>query len=206
MCLEYKLPLARSAPVRCSVEAGRLALGTAPRSQGACPPPPSGVGAAPCVPPAHTRAEGSRAAPTPRRAGHRTLAVSCGPQALTPAWVKAAIGGRQLQCVVRWGVARPPGPHGPAPRAPGAAPPATDARQASRAPPAADPHRRSWVQPSTRHPPRGPPNAPAERRPTGTEPRMGTEPALWAVRSSGWLDVPKTAIVTTAHSHLRLTL
>jgi hypothetical protein len=30
-------------------------------------------------------------------------------------------------------------------------------------------------------------NAPGERRPTGTEPRMSTEPALWAVRSTGWL-------------------
>src|SRR6266850_455194 len=27
-----------------------------------------------------------------------------------------------------------------------------------------------------------------ERRPTGTEPGAGTEPALWAVRSTGWLD------------------
>ena len=32
------------------------------------------------------------------------------------------------------------------------------------------------------------PNAPGERRPTGTEPRMNTEPTLWAVRSTGWLD------------------
>src|SRR5881628_108298 len=30
-------------------------------------------------------------------------------------------------------------------------------------------------------------NAPGERRPTGTEPRRKTEPALWAVRSTGWL-------------------
>jgi hypothetical protein len=30
-------------------------------------------------------------------------------------------------------------------------------------------------------------NAPGERRPTGTERRMSTEPALWAVRSTGWL-------------------
>src|SRR5262245_49164604 len=30
-------------------------------------------------------------------------------------------------------------------------------------------------------------NAPGERRPTGTELRMGTEPALWAVRSTGLL-------------------
>src|SRR5712691_9839880 len=29
------------------------------------------------------------------------------------------------------------------------------------------------------------PNAPGERRPTGTEPRIRTEPALWAVRSTG---------------------
>src|SRR2546421_11941095 len=28
-------------------------------------------------------------------------------------------------------------------------------------------------------------NAPVERRPTGKEPRIGTEPALWAVRSTG---------------------
>jgi hypothetical protein len=33
-----------------------------------------------------------------------------------------------------------------------------------------------------------PPNAPGERRPTGTESRMETEPALWAVRSTGLLD------------------
>src|SRR5947208_2496638 len=32
-----------------------------------------------------------------------------------------------------------------------------------------------------------PPNASGERRPTGTAPRMGTGPALWAVRSTGWL-------------------
>jgi len=31
------------------------------------------------------------------------------------------------------------------------------------------------------------PNAPGERRPTGTEPGMGTEPTLWAVRSTGLL-------------------
>ena len=31
------------------------------------------------------------------------------------------------------------------------------------------------------------PNAPGERRPTGTEPRMKTEPTLWAVRSTGLL-------------------
>src|SRR5262249_47738252 len=31
------------------------------------------------------------------------------------------------------------------------------------------------------------PNAPGERRPTGTEPRMSTEPTLWAVRSTGLL-------------------
>src|SRR6267143_776407 len=30
------------------------------------------------------------------------------------------------------------------------------------------------------------PNAPGERRPTGTEPRKETEPTLWAVRSTGW--------------------
>ena len=30
-------------------------------------------------------------------------------------------------------------------------------------------------------------NAAGERRPTGTERRMSTEPALWAVRSTGWL-------------------
>jgi hypothetical protein len=29
------------------------------------------------------------------------------------------------------------------------------------------------------------PNAPGERRPTGTEPRKETEPTLWAVRSTG---------------------
>jgi hypothetical protein len=29
------------------------------------------------------------------------------------------------------------------------------------------------------------PNAPGERRPTSTEPRKGTEPTLWAVRSTG---------------------
>ncbi len=38
-------------------------------------------------------------------------------------------------------------------------------------------------------------NAPVERRPTGREPRMSTEPALWAVRSTerlgvGWAMTP----------------
>src|SRR5262245_32306263 len=32
-----------------------------------------------------------------------------------------------------------------------------------------------------------PPSAGGERRPTSTEPRMSTEPALWAVRSTAWL-------------------
>ena len=36
------------------------------------------------------------------------------------------------------------------------------------------------------------PNAPGERRPTGTEPRVSTEPALWAVRSTGFLGLAAT--------------
>ena len=43
------------------------------------------------------------------------------------------------------------------------------------------------------------PNAPGERRPTGTEPRMSTEPALWAVRSTGWLGVAGRLRVPELH-------
>ena len=32
-------------------------------------------------------------------------------------------------------------------------------------------------------------HAPGERRPTGTRLRIATKPALWAVRSTGWLDL-----------------
>jgi hypothetical protein len=31
------------------------------------------------------------------------------------------------------------------------------------------------------------PNAPGERQPTGTDPRAGKKPTLWAVRSTGLL-------------------
>ena len=65
----------------------------------------------------------------------------------------------RLQCVVRWRQAPRHWPRGPVPRAPGAAPHVTAARQASRAPPATDPHCRWWVQPSAYPPRRGPPNA-----------------------------------------------
>ena len=93
------------------------------------------------------------------RAQPLTPAVSGGPHQSAPRPPPMPTVARPLQCVVRWGEDAPPWPRAPAPRAPGGAPHATDARQASRAPPAADPHRRSWVHPSAPHPPRGPPNA-----------------------------------------------
>jgi hypothetical protein len=41
-------------------------------------------------------------------------------------------------------------------------------------------------------------NAPGERRPTVTAPRMSTEPALWAVRSTGWLGMGRGSDVGAA--------
>src|SRR5438093_3596622 len=59
-----------------------LVLATSPRSQGAPAesrrPPTAGTASVPIAPPAHPRAEGYRASPTTRRAGHRTLGVRRG--------------------------------------------------------------------------------------------------------------------------------
>src|SRR5438093_729292 len=66
-------------PVRSSAWFGggsALVLATSPRSQGAPAesrrPPTAGTVSVPIAPPAHPRAEGYRASPTTRRAGHRT--------------------------------------------------------------------------------------------------------------------------------------
>src|SRR2546422_1262772 len=71
-------------PVRSSALFGggsALVLATSPRSQGAPVesrrPPTAGTVSVPIEPPAHPRAEGYRASPTTRRAGHRTLALTC---------------------------------------------------------------------------------------------------------------------------------
>src|SRR5437870_1047762 len=95
-------------PVRSSAWFGggsALVLATSPRSQGAPAasrrPPTAGTASVPIAPPAHPRAEGYRASPTTRRAGHRTPAVSRRPNVPTPAREKAAAGGGRLLCVVR---------------------------------------------------------------------------------------------------------
>src|SRR5207247_4707816 len=82
-------------PVRSSAWFGggsALVLATSPRSQGAPAasrrPPTAGTASVPIAPPAHPRAEGYRASPTTRRAGHRTLPVSCGPQPPRPGTTK----------------------------------------------------------------------------------------------------------------------
>src|SRR5690349_2728510 len=77
-------------------------------------------------------------------------------------------------------VERGPSAAAPPPRTQGARrpPPATDAGPASHAAPAAEPHRRLWVQPAASYPPRGPPNARGE-----PPPEAQVEPKLEAVGS-----------------------
>src|SRR5438876_5730649 len=72
-------------PVRSSALFGggsALVPATSPRSQGAPAesrrPPTAGTVSVPIEPPAHPRAEGYRASPTTRRAGHRTLRLRRG--------------------------------------------------------------------------------------------------------------------------------